>query len=188
MMERQNLKTPAESGGRPLDLALPAVFAALLAAASQVAVPMIPVPVNAALLVVYLAGLTLPPRGALQAVGLYLLLGAAGLPVFSGFRGGPQALLGPTGGYLLGYFLAAGLVSLLRGRATTFPKRLAACLAGLLACYLPGTLWLMSLTGRALAEALPLAVLPFLPGDALKILAAALISPRLDGALRRLRH
>lgn len=180
---------PAAGGrGGPLDLAVPAVYAALLAAASQVAVPMFPVPMNAALLVVYLTGLTLPPRGALLSAGLYLLLGAAGLPVFSGFRGGPQALLGPTGGYLLGYFLAAGAVSLLRGWAETFPRRLLACLAGLLACYLPGTLWLMSLTGRTLAHALPLAVLPFLPGDALKIMAAALVSPRLDAALRRLRR
>ena len=57
---------------------------------------------------------------------------------------------------------------------------------GLLACCIPGTLWLMMLTGRAAAEALPLAVYPFLPGDAVKIIIAAALAPKLRGVLRRI--
>ena len=155
-------------------MVLAALFAALLAVFSQLAVPMVPVPINLGLLAVYLCALALEPRWALISVGLYLAMGAVGLPVFAGFRGGPAALLGPTGGYLLGYVCAAGLIAavLLLGR-------------GMLSCYIPGTLWLMMLTGRTAAEALPLAVYPFLPGDAVKIITAAVLAPKLREALRR---
>ncbi len=166
-------------------MVLAALFAALLAVFSQIQIPMVPVPVNLGLLAVYLCALTLEPRWALISVGLFLGMGAVGLPVFAGFRGGPAALLGATGGYLLGYVFASGLIVALRERADTLAGRIALLFAGMLACYIPGTLWLMLLTGRTAAEALPLAVYPFLPGDALKILVAALTAPRLRQALRR---
>ena len=166
-------------------MVMAALFAALLAVFSQVSIPMVPVPLNLGLLAVYLCALSLAPRRALISVGLFLLMGAAGLPVFAGFRGGPAALFGPTGGYLLGYVCAAGLISALQGRAGSPAGRIAVLTLGLLACYIPGTLWLMLLTGRRAAEALPLAVWPFLPGDALKIIAAAIVGPRLREALRR---
>ena len=166
-------------------MVLAALFSALLAVFSQIQIPMVPVPVNLGLLAVYLCALTLEPRWALIGVGLFLGMGAAGLPVFAGFRGGPAALFGATGGYLLGYVFAAGLIAALRERADTLARRIALLFAGMMACYIPGTLWLMLLTSRTAAEALPLAVYPFLPGDALKILAAALAAPRLRQALRR---
>lgn len=166
-------------------MVMAALFTALLAVFSQVSVPMVPVPLNLGLLAVYLCALALSPRWALISVGLFLLMGAAGLPVFAGFRGGPAALFGPTGGYLLGYVFAAGLIAVLRDKADTLAGRIAVLALGLLACYIPGTLWLMLLTGRTAAEALPLAVYPFLPGDAVKIIAAAVAGPRLREALRR---
>lgn len=163
-----------------------ALFAALLAVFSQLAVPMVPVPMNLALLAVFLCTLVLEQRFAILSVGLYLLMGLLGLPVFAGFRGGPSVLFGPTGGYLLGYFLAAALIALLKPLADRFIKRILVLLLALLACYLPGTLWLMMLSGRNLSETLPLAVYPFLPGDGVKIVLAAVLAPRLNASLKRL--
>ena len=166
-------------------MVLAALFAALLAVFSQLAVPMVPVPINLGLLAVYLCALALEPRWALISVGLFLSMGAVGLPVFAGFRGGPAALFGPTGGYLLGYVCAAGLIAAFKERADSLFGRVLLLVLGMLSCYIPGTLWLMMLTGRTAAEALPLAVYPFLPGDAVKIIAAAMLAPKLRKALRR---
>lgn len=165
-------------------LVLAALAAALLAVFSQLMVPLPPVPINLALLMVLLAGFILPSFWPLVSVGLFLLMGLIGLPVFAGFKGGPQALFGPTGGYLLGYLFSALCVLLLRRRTQTLVGRLAVCALAVLACYIPGTLWLMAVTDLSLAQALPLAVLPFLPGDALKCLAAALLAPRLQAAFK----
>ena len=159
---------------------LSAMMAALIAVASQLAIPLPLVPINLALLAVFMAGFLLDGRWALASVLLYLVMGAAGLPVFAGFRGGPQHLLGPTGGYLIGYLLAVATVSGLKAWAGSFIKKALICAVGTFLCYASGTAWLMWLTRRALPEALGLAVLPFLPGDALKCLAAAYLAPRLE--------
>ena len=100
-------------------------LAALIAVASQIAIPLAMVPINLALLAVFMTGFLLEKRWALTSVMVYLLIGAVGLPVFSGLRGGPQHLVGPTGGYLIGYLLSAGIVSALlywrHTRRTEFP-------------------------------------------------------------------
>lgn len=165
-------------------MAMSALMVALMAVFSQFSIPMPLVPINLALLAVLLCGFVLPPRNALVAVLVYLLMGAIGLPVFSGLRGGPQALFGNTGGYLLGYFFTVTLVAHRADWANTYIKRFFLSMLAVLACYIPGTLWLMALTGRSLSHVLPLAVLPFLPGDALKCLLAALLAGRLRGLVR----
>ena len=165
---------------------LSALMIALTTVFSQIVIPMPLVPINLGLLAVFLTGFLLPKRWALITVGLYLLMGAIGLPVFANFRGGPQALFGNTGGYLLGYFLSVAAISLLRKRARGFVRRALLCGLALLACYVPGTLWLMFLTGRSLVQVLPFAIYPFIPGDILKCLAAAFLSQRLDKVLGQL--
>lgn len=164
-----------------------ALMTTLLAVCSQIAVPLPLVPINLALLAVYLCALVLNGRWALISVGLYLLMGTLGLPVFAGFRGGPSALFGATGGYLLGYLCAVAVIVPLVPWASTLWRRALICALGLLACYVPGTLWLMLMTGRALPQVLPLAVYPFLPGDFLKIAMAASMAPKLRTALRRVK-
>ncbi len=183
-----NSNALSRSGWTIMEMTRTALFTAALAVFSQIAVPMPGgVPINLALLAVYLAAFVLDRRGALTAVGLYLLLGAVGVPVFAQFRGGPDALVGPTGGYLLGYLFTAAAVGLLRPWADTFVKRALACLAGLLCCYVPGTLWFMSQAGMSLQQSLTYCVYPFIPGDILKILAAASAAPQLRAALSRVR-
>ncbi len=180
----KNASTPRRRFGSGLFYMLTSsLTAALIAMCAQIAVPLPLVPANLALLPVFLAGFLLPKRWAMSSVGLYLLMGALGLPVFSGFRGGPQVLFGTTGGYLLGYLFSAGVIAALKQRVNRFFGRLTLCLLALLACYIPGTLWLLYLTGRPLLDVLSFAVLPFLPGDTFKALAASLLAPVLKRAL-----
>ena len=165
------------------NLSLAALFAALTAVASQISIPLpfTPIPVNLALLAVVLSGSLLGPVcGALSQL-VFIALGAMGLPVFAGFHGGLSALAGPTGGFLVGYVLCSLLVGVLvRKPARQKAPVTALCLtAGILLCYALGVLWFMLLTGNGFIAALTLCVLPFLPGDALKIIVATLLTRRL---------
>lgn len=172
---------------------LAALFAALTAVFSQIALPLpfTPVPINLAILAVFLAGGLLGPRFGTISQLVYIALGLTGLPVFSQFTGGPAILFGPTGGYILGYALCALTVGLLFDRLSqdvdhSTMKSASYFAAGLFLCYLPGTLWFMFLTGNGLAVSLTSCVLPFLPGDALKIIAASLLVKRLRPTLNAL--
>lgn len=155
-------------------LLLTALFAAVLCVCGPLAIPMGTVPVTLCSFAVYLAAGLLGPRFGTAAVGLYLALGALGLPVFAGFTGGVQRLLGPTGGYLLGYLLCALLVGCLAHRRRGWPVPVGLA-AGTLALYAVGGLWFLWQTGCGLKWAFLSCVLPFLPGDAVKIAAATVV-------------
>lgn len=136
---------------------------------------------------VFLTLLLLGGKGGTAAIGLYLAMGAVGLPVFSGFRGGIGVLLGATGGYLAGFF-ATGLVfwlvtGLTPGKA--WGKTLG-CLLGLPVCYAAGTAWfcLGYLEGSALSLGAVIAkcVLPYLLPDGLKLWLALVLSRRIEKA------
>lgn len=155
------------------------IGAALITLAAKVQVPFWPVPMTLHILAIFaLAGL-FGMRVALATVAVYLIEGAMGLPVFSGTpqRGiGLAYMMGPTGGYLVAYPIAAALVGWAADRgARSRPLVLAgAMLAGLTIVYALGALWLAQFTGWA--GAVSAGVLPFVAGDLLKIaLAAALV-------------
>ncbi len=161
----------------------------LAAVCAHVAVPLFftPVPLTLAPFAVLLLGLVLSPRMAAATFVAYLLEGAAGLPVFAPApaSAGLAHLFGPTGGYLLAYPLAAALISVLwRRTGHGFIAALVSAALGDLAILACGTLWLVTLTHVSLARAASLAVLPFLPGDALKVAAAAGVA----AGFARLRH
>ncbi len=142
------------------------------------------VPINLGLLAIFIAGFTLERRWAMASVLLFLLMGAIRPAGVRRLQGRPPAPGGQHGG------LSAGLSAVRRHCggagpwADTFIKRVFICALAVLACYTTGTLWLMWLTGRALPEVLGFAVIPFLPGDALKCIAAAMLAPRLAGLSR----
>jgi biotin transport system substrate-specific component len=153
---------------------------ALAAVCAHVALPLFftPVPLSLAPFAVLLLGLLLRPRLAAVTFGAYLLEGALGLPVFAPSPlGGLAHLFGPTGGYLLSYPLAAALIAfLVRRTSRGFAPAALSAFAGSLVILFCGALWLSILTHASAQSVLTLAVLPFLPGDALKVAAAATLA------------
>lgn len=167
-------------------MVLCALFAALTAVCSQIQIPLPMIPINLALFSVYLCGALMSKSRAALAMAVYMLMGIIGLPVFTGLRGGAGVLFGRTGGYILGYVLSAFLTSLILekwGRA--YWKMCLAMAAGTAGCYAFGTAWFMVLTGNGLWASLTVCVFPFLIGDAVKILLAALLAGRLEKPLRQ---
>ncbi len=162
-----------------------ALFAALTAVGAQIQMPLpfSPVPVVLSNFFAILAGLVLGPRLGAASQVVYLLLGAVGLPVFAGMRGGPQVLVGPTGGYLVGYVLAAGAAGLLRGRRPDTGRAIAAAAAGAILIYALGVPYLAAVTHMGIRRALLVGLLPFLPGDAVKVVIAGAVAPALLRAL-----
>lgn len=162
---------------------LSALFTALCAVCAQIQIPIQPVQINLALLAVHLTAAMLPPRYATFSLAAYLLLGAMGLPVLTGFRGGVGVLLDRTGGYMLSYVLCALVESWLIHRKPTGKVRMVLAMAlGTLLCYTIGTLWFMMITATPLWTSLMLCVLPFIPGDAAKVAIAIDLTRRLGAS------
>ena len=151
-----------------------ALFAGVMAVCAWLAVPVADIGFTMQTFGVFLALGLLGGKWGTVSIGIYLLLGLVGLPVFSGFRGGPGMLLGVTGGYLWG-FLASGLVFWALERFGRIP----AMGAGLLACYACGTLWFLRYSGGGLAFVLLRCVVPYLIPDFLKLCLAWSLSRRL---------
>lgn len=165
------------------DLAIATIVAAslLLTISAKIAVPFYPVPITMQTFVVIGLGLALGPMRGLAAVALYLAEGAAGFPVFAGTpeKGiGFAYMMGPTGGYLLGYLPAVLLAGWLAVRGWD-RKPLSAMAAALLAgavIYLPGLLWLGTVLGFD-KPILQFGLYPFIFGDVIKAMIAALVFP-----------
>ena len=156
-------------------------FAAILAAAAQITIPIptTPVPFTLQPLVVVLAGLMLGPVAGAASMALYLAAGAAGLPVFSPVGlPGIARFVGPTGGYLIAYPLAAWIAGTLAGKQTTFFRRFLASCAGIAMIFVGGIAQLTILNG-SLKTAIDLGITPFVPLDAVKaLIAAGIATPR----------
>ena len=150
------------------------------AVCSRVAVPLwfTPVPLTLQPFAVLLLGLLLSPRLAAATLGAFLVEGAMGLPVFApGVSPGMAHLLGPTGGFLLAYPLAGMLIAFLWRRSSrSFPAGLVAAGLGDLLILTCGALWLAAASHAPFRTVIAMTVLPFLPGDALKVAAAAAIA------------
>lgn len=160
------------------------VFAAITAAGARIAVPLpgTAVPFTLQVVAVLLAGFLLGPRLGAASQVLYVGAGAAGLPVFAA-GGGAAYLLGPTGGYLLVYPIAAALAGYVAERWRGLPGLAVAGLVGLGVIHLGGSAWLAVMVGPDAAIAT--GVLPFLPGDFLKLALAAALTVRLRKPVRR---
>ena len=168
-----------------------ALSAALLVVCSLISVPAA-VPFTLQTFGVFVILVILGWKKGCAAILLYILLGLIGLPVFSGAKGGPAALFGPTGGYLIGFIAIALLLTAWR---RLFGERLKSIgmLLGLLLCYLFGTIWFVLVYARggntvSFAVALSWCVLPYIVPDLLKIALARLIAARLRPALKGILH
>jgi len=173
-----------------LDMVLIALFAAIIAVCAQITIPVPPVPFTLQTLAVFLAGGLLGMKRGFFSVLIYILLGAVGVPVFAGFKGGFAALIGPTGGYIIGFIATVLIVGFFYDK---FGSKLwitaVAMLVGLLACYVFGTAWFLIVYnqtkgGMDLLKALSLCVTPFLLFDAVKIAVAAILCNRLHKLIK----
>ena len=177
-----------------VQLVLCAVFAALTAVCAQITIPIGAVPISLSLLPPLLCAALLSPRYAVLSMAVYLLMGLCGLPVFSGMSGGPGKLFGVTGGYIIGYIPLAWLTGLIYkkyGSTARMPVRLAFMIIGMIvgniALYVIGTAWFMVITGMDLGASLAACVIPFIPGNFIKMAAVCFIAPPVENAIRRTR-
>ena len=167
-----------------------AMGAALIAVCSWISVPAT-VPFTLQTFAVCLVTAVFGLKLGLWTVVIYLLLGAVGAPVFAGFKGGLGALLGTTGGYLIGFLFTALIVGLAVNRLGRKPLVLVlAMVAGILVCYAFGTAWFMVVYARnsgpiGLGTALGWCVIPYLVPDGIKIALATLLTGRLHKLLNR---
>ena len=172
-----SLMTPSAATSAVTKAALVVFGSLLLAVSAQFKIPLYPVPVTGQTLVVLLIGMTYGPRLGGITLAAYLFEGALGLPVFAGGAAGVAVLMGPTAGYLFGFLLAAIAMGYLaeRGMGRTMVSTIAAMVIGNCVIYLCGALWLANFIG--FGQAIAAGVLPFLYGDALKLVVAAGLMP-----------
>lgn len=154
----------------------------------SIPLPFSPVPISLTNFAIFLAIFVLGMKSGTISFIIYLLLGAVGVPVFSSFRGGFQVLAGPTGGYLIGFIFLA----LIMGFALDhFDRKLVPTIIGMIigmaVCYAFGTVWLAKLLSLSFKEGLMMGVIPYLAGDAAKIIIAAIVGPKLYGATQKIR-
>ncbi len=166
------------------------VGSAVLALSARIAVPFWPVPMTLQTLAVLLIGAVFGTRLAVATVLLYLVEGAMGLPVLAGTPQhgiGLPYMIGPTGGYLVGYIVAAAIVGWFaeRGADRSFARLLGAMAVGDVVVFVLGFAWLAHLVGRT--SAFELGVVPFIAGDAIKTLLAALLVPSVWSLLAKRR-
>ena len=148
-----------------------ALFAALTAVLSQIALPIGPIPINLALISVFMAGRLLGWKYGAMSQIVFVLLGLIGLPVFAGFGGGIGTLAGPTGGFIISYIPCAALAGKNR------------MVAGLAIVYTLGISQYMYITDAHILDAIAVCILPFLIGDFIKIILSNILVKRIRRSL-----
>lgn len=172
------------------ELAYPALGTALIAVCAWISIPTM-VPFTLQTFAICLVSALLGLRMGLLAMGGYLLLGAVGVPVFAGYKGGVAALLGPTGGYLIGFLFIALVVGLAVDKlGRKLPVLILSMVGGILLCYAFGTAWFIRVYSRnsgpiGIGAALGWCVLPYLIPDGLKVALAAFLTGRLEPLIRK---
>lgn len=168
-----------EEGSRARILALSAIFGALTAVGGLVSIPFFPVPLTLQTFFVYLAVLKMKEHAYISQL-IYLGIGLVGLPVFARGMGGSAALFGPTGGFLLGFALGAAVSGqvLQRVQKRRYGECLAVALCGTI-IFSVGWVWLAYWLGGSLEAAAWAGVIPFLPGDVVKIALAVTLGKKL---------
>ena len=173
---------------RTKELTLTALMAAIICVLGPLSVPLpfSPVPISLTMIGIYLAVYAVGMWRGTVAFLVYLLLGLVGLPVFSGFTGGPAKLLGPTGGYLIGFIFMALICGWFIAKfACKLVPSFVGMVLGTIVCYVFGTVWLAYQAGMSFYAALAAGVLPFIIGDLVKMVIAAVIGPQVRRQLAR---
>jgi len=167
-------------------IVLASLMAALTAAGAYIHVPIGPVPIVLSTLFVLLSGLLLGSRWGMASMSLYLLVGAIGMPVFAGGKGGLAHFFGPTGGYLFGYVLASCLTGLIAERSRgILILEILSVVVGSLAIYSLGVPWLKMVTQMSWPKTFMLGMVPFLVGDGVKASVALILARAIRPVLNR---
>jgi len=167
-------------------MTLVSLFAALTAVGAFISIPLYPVPLSLQSLFTLLAAMILGSVMGASSQIIYVLLGVIGLPVFAGFKAGIGILFGPTGGFLLGFIISAyiiGKIVELKKEKNIFYYFLVGII-GTIILYIIGITQLSLVTGIGIEKAITVGMLPFLPGDILKIIAASFIASKLRTAIK----
>ncbi|MEE8721888.1 MAG: biotin transporter BioY [Eggerthellaceae bacterium] len=177
----QPMKPLLDTTSRARSLAFIALAVALIAVSAWVTIPIGPIPLTLQMFAITLAILVLAPKQAIAAIACYLLLGAIGVPVFSGMRGGIGVLAGPTGGFLIGYLFGVALASVVLAlfRRRGFDNLAVSILSGViftLVAYLCGWAQYMVVAHVGAAASFAVTVAPFIVVDLVKIVAAAFVA------------
>ncbi len=173
-----------ETKSNVYQMAIIGVMAAVICILGPLSIPIGLIPISFTNLAIYFTLYTLGMVKGTISYMIYMLIGFVGIPVFSGFTGGPSKLLGPTGGYIIGFIFMALIAGFF---IDNFSSRGYLCFAGMVlgtaVCYAFGTLWLSYQANMSLSAALAAGVIPFIPGDLVKILIAAFIGPQIRNRL-----
>lgn len=176
------------SGIQIKTIAIVGLMTALICVLGPLSVPLpfSPVPISLTNLAIYFTIYVIGMKRGTLSYLIYLLIGFIGLPVFSAFTGGPGKLLGPTGGYLIGFIFMALICGFFIEK---WPAKLYLHFIGMVlgtaVCYVFGTVWLAYQASMSFSAALAAGVLPFIPGDLVKIVIAMLVGPQVNKKLKR---
>lgn len=175
------------------NLVLCAMCAAITCVLAPISVPIGPVPISLATFAVMLAGVLLGAKFGFISQAIYVLLGIVGVPVFAGYKAGVGVIAGMTGGYIVAYPLLALFIGLIywkfgrnaKNKVWKIVWMFIGMIVGTAVLYAFGTAWFCVVSGMGLVEALGLCVIPFLPGDFLKMVVVALISVPIEAAIKK---
>ncbi len=169
------------------NMTLVALFAAITAVCAQLAfpIPFSPVPFTLQVVAVCLAGGILGSKLGAMSLIVYLLIGATGIPVFAQFRGGLSVLVGPTGGFLLSFPIAAALIGFFMERKNNFKSSFLSMLLGLVIIYVMGLVQFKLVTAMSWEKSFALAVAPYLIPDIIKIILTSILVLSVNDSLNR---
>ncbi|AYD40505.1 biotin transporter BioY [Clostridium fermenticellae] len=168
------------------NMALIGVMAAVICILGPLSIPIGPVPISFTNFAIYIAIYILGMKKGVTSYVIYMLLGLVGLPVFSNFSGGATKLFGLTGGYIIGFIFMAVISGLF---IDNFINKWYLCFIGMIlgtvVCYIFGSIWLAYQAHISASSAFLLGVIPFIPGDIIKIIIAVILGPKLRMRLTR---
>ena len=178
-MEANKVKQGSMGASRTRSIAFVALTIALLGVSAWVSIPIGPVPISLTNFAIYLSLYLLDWKKGTISYFIYLLLGFAGLPVFSGFTGGVAKLAGPTGGYIVGFIPMAIIAGFVIDHCKKRWVQLVGMIVGTMICYALGTVWFCFQANYTVSAALAVCVIPFIPADLIKIVLAMSIGPEI---------
>lgn len=187
-MEKTSKKqlNPTIRSRKTYTLVVTALMAAVTCVLGPLSIPIGPVPISLTNFVIYLSLYVLDWKKGTISYIIYLLIGLVGVPVFSGFTGGIAKLVGPTGGYIIGFIPMAIIAGLAIDKFKQKWIHLCGMIIGTVVCYAFGTLWFCLQSGTPVLSALSICVFPFIPGDLIKMVIATFAATKIREKIDRI--